>query len=80
MSVRSVTLVHMMNLEGRSPVTVELARFFGYDHLPAHLQATSKACHDVAEAMIRDLPDCDMLHAGLRRLLEAKDCFVRAAL
>jgi hypothetical protein len=30
--------------------------------------------------MIRDLPDGPELSAGLRKLLEAKDCFVRAAI
>jgi hypothetical protein len=30
--------------------------------------------------MISDLPDGPELSAGLRKLLEAKDCFVRAAL
>ncbi len=34
----------------------------------------------LAEAMIRELPDGPELSAGLRHLLEAKDCFVRAAL
>jgi hypothetical protein len=34
----------------------------------------------LAEAMIVELPDGPELTAGLRKLLEAKDCFVRAAL
>ena len=36
--------------------------------------------HDLAEAMVNALPDGPELTAGLRKLLEAKDCFVRAAL
>ncbi len=70
----------MRNLEGRHPGTAGIARFFTYEHLPQHLQATSKACHDLADQMIGDLPDRPELTAGLRKLLEAKDCFVRAAL
>jgi hypothetical protein len=34
----------------------------------------------LAEQMVRDLPDGPELSAGLRKLLEAKDCFVRAGL
>lgn len=70
----------MNGLDGRHPGTVGLARYFEYAHLPEHLQAISKPCHDLAEAMIGNLPDGPELTAGLRKLLEAKDCFVRAAL
>lgn len=70
----------MQHLDGRHPGTTGLARYFEYGHLPAHLQAVSKSCHDLAEAMVGDLPDGPELTAGLRKLLEAKDCFVRAAL
>ena len=70
----------MRDLDGRHPGTIGIARFFTYDHLPAHLQATSKACHDLADQMIGDLPDGPELSVGLRKLLEAKDAFVRAAL
>ena len=65
---------------GRHPATVEMLRYFEYAHLPEHLQATSSRCHDLAHAMVDDLPDGPMLTTGLRKLLEAKDCFVRAAL
>ncbi|MDI3341622.1 MAG: hypothetical protein QJR03_13950 [Sphaerobacter sp.] len=69
-----------MDLTGRHPSTVHIAKYFRFDHLPPHLQAVSRACHDLAEQMIRALPDGPELTAGLRKLLEAKDCFVRAAL
>lgn len=69
-----------MDLAGRHPGTAGIARYFDYDHLPPHLQAVSKPCHDLAEAMIGELADGPELTAGLRKLLEAKDCFVRAAL
>ncbi|MBF8193271.1 hypothetical protein ITP53_47915 [Nonomuraea sp. K274] len=69
-----------MNLIGRHPSTNQIARYFDYEHLPAHLQAISKPCHDLAEQMIAALPDGPELTTGLRKLLEAKDCFVRAAL
>ncbi|PRX66091.1 hypothetical protein B0I32_106227 [Nonomuraea fuscirosea] len=69
-----------MNVIGRHPATVAIARFFEYDHLPPHLQAVSKPSADLAQAMIDALPDGTELTVGLRKLLEAKDCFVRAAL
>lgn len=55
-------------------------KYFDYKHLPEHLQVVSKSIHDVAHAMNESLPDCAEKTAGLRKLLEAKDCFVRAAL
>jgi hypothetical protein len=70
----------MFDLTGRHPATVHLARFFVYDHLPEPLQLHAKACAVLASAEIEALPDGPELSAGLRKLLEAKDCFVRAAL
>jgi len=67
-------------LQGRHPSTVAIARWFDYDHLPEHLQRVSAPCALLAEDMIRDLPDGPELTTGLRKLLEAKDCFVRQAL
>lgn len=69
-----------MMLIGRNPAVVGIARYFDYDHLPEALQAISKPCHDLASAMIAELPDSPELTVGLRKLLESKDCFVRAAL
>lgn len=69
-----------MDLTGRHPGVQSLARHLAYAHLPAHLQAVSKPCHDLAKQMIETLPDGPELTTGLRKLLEAKDCFVRAAL
>jgi hypothetical protein len=55
-------------------------RYFKYDHLPKNLQEVSKAVGDLAFTMELDLPDGPEKSAGLRKLLEAKDCFVRARL
>lgn len=70
----------MPNLEDRHPDTIHLARYFEYGHLPERLQAVSRPCGELAAAMIGALPDGPELTAGLRKLLEAKDAFVRAAL
>ncbi len=61
------------------PATAQILRYFEYAHLPEHLQGISRRCSDVAIVMAREL-DGPELTAGLRKLLEAKDCFVRAAL
>ena len=52
---------------------------FAYDHLPEKLQGFSQQCYDLAANMVHDLRDTEELRVGLRKLLEAKDCFVRAA-
>ena len=70
----------MQNLDGRHPGTVSIARYFAFEHLKMPLRGVSEQCHNLAEQMIGTLPDGPELTAGLRKLLEAKDCFVRAAL
>lgn len=65
-------------LEGRHESIRRLARWFEYGHLPPDLQTVSRRVHDLAEDMIDVLPDGPELTTGLRKLLEAKDCFVRA--
>jgi hypothetical protein len=57
-----------------------ILRYFEYDHLPERLQATSKVYHDLAWREAVDGQHGPEVAAGLRKLLEAKDCFVRARL
>lgn len=57
-----------------------LLQYFGYQHLPPALQAISGPCAELAQHMEATLPDGPEKTAGLRKLLEAKDCFVRANL
>ena len=57
-----------------------ILRFFVYEHLPANLQVVSKPIGDLAREMAATLPPSAETTAGLRKLLEAKDCLVRAAL
>lgn len=64
----------------RHPSVAHFAPFFAYGHLPAHLQDISRLTYLLACEMLLRLPDGPELSAGLRKLLEAKDCFVRAAL
>lgn len=57
-----------------------LLQYFKWEHLPANLQAVSKPCGELAQLMADTLPQSPETTVGLRKLLEAKDCFVRAAL
>jgi hypothetical protein len=58
----------------------EMLKLFKYEHLPSHLQAVSKPFGVLAYWMFSCLPDGRQREEGLQRLLEAKDCAVRAAL
>lgn len=55
-------------------------KYFAFSHLPAHLQEVSKPIGELAEKLEAELPDGPEKSAGMRKLLEAKDCFVRAKL
>lgn len=55
--------------------------FFAYSHLPERLQQISKPFHELAYAAAQTPTKHPAeMAAGLRKLLEAKDCLVRAAL
>jgi len=53
-------------------------KFFAYEHLPERLQKFSKPVGELANFMETNLPEGPEKSAGMRKLLEAKDCFVRA--
>lgn len=55
-----------------------LLQFFAYEHLPAPLQTVSKPFGDLARDMAAVLPPNPESTVALRKLLEAKDCAVRA--
>lgn len=62
----------------RQPDTKHLARLFTFDQLPlGPIRDRSALCAGLAAQMIHELPDGPELWEGLRKLLEAKDCFVR---
>ncbi|WP_228980101.1 hypothetical protein [Streptomyces sp. DH12] len=63
------------------PSVTSLLRYFTYEHLPPRLRDVSRRFHSLAHA----LADDEQLHGpelavALRKLLEAKDAAVRAAL
>ena len=57
-----------------------LLQFFHYDHLPEELQGISRSFGVVAAGIDESLPDNPEKSAALRKLLESKDCAVRALL
>lgn len=62
------------------PSVAHLLRFFAYQHLPVHLQEVSKPFCELAYDMAARLPGNPETTVALRKLLEAKDCAVRAVL
>lgn len=61
------------------PSAKALLKHFRYDHLPPMLQETSAPLCNIAHQFAEHLEGPE-LTVGLRKLLEAKDCFVRAKL
>lgn len=55
-------------------------KYFTFAHLPPKLQFVSKPIGELADKLESSLPDGPEKSAGMRKLLEAKDCFVRCAI
>lgn len=62
----------------RHPSVAHFNALFDYSHLPEDLTEIAEQVTFLADTMVEKLPDGPELAAGLRKLLEAKDCFVRA--
>lgn len=75
---RFARLIEKMAIELGTNKPNPILDFFKYSHLPEHLQEVSKPLSELANKMDNILPNCAEKSAGLRKLLEAKDCFVRA--
>lgn len=61
-----------------NPIINHFSFFPVNDTVKAEVQAIREVHMGLAMQMDHDLPDCAEKSAGLRKLLEAKDCFVRA--
>lgn len=57
-----------------------MLQFFGYAHLPEALRVVSEKFHVLATNIVETLPRNPERTVALRKLLEAKDCAVRAVL
>lgn len=54
--------------------------FFNFGHLPPKLQIVSEPFFQLMDTMENEIIDSPEKEMGMRKLLEAKDCFVRAKL
>lgn len=57
-----------------------LTKFFVSDHLPPELREVSQLFERMAHFLDGGFDETAEKTAGMRKLLEAKDCFVRAKL
>ncbi len=62
------------------PSILHVLQFFEYAHLPPHLRAVSVQFSILADVVAEKYPDSPETTVALRKLLEAKDAAVRAAL
>lgn len=65
--------------EQMHPSVEAVLQFFEFEHLPQHLQDVSKPFAELAKK-VADGPQNAETTVALRKLLEAKDCAVRATL
>lgn len=66
-------------MANRHPGTESLLRWLTPNpNLPKDLIWIPESVEILAKGLISEIPDSPELVAGLRKLLEAKDCFVRA--
>ena len=57
-----------------------ILQYFTFAHLPPHLAEVSQPFHDLAHRLVDTLPRNPERTVALRKLLEAKDAAVRAAI
>jgi hypothetical protein len=57
-----------------------MMQFFAYAHIPESLRATSELFYNLAATIVDQIPRNPERTVALRKLLEAKDCAVRAML
>ena len=72
------TVARAADLDSRITASRKLS-FFAYGHLPEHLQEVSRPFCELAEKVAAEQTGAEAT-VCLRKLLEAKDCAVRAAL
>ena len=69
-----------MSEDAVHPSITQVLRWFDYQHLPGHLRRISQPFGLLARSLVFDLKlDGPELTVALRKLLEAKDAAVRAA-
>jgi ATP12 chaperone protein len=72
--------IDLVTASGADAMDEPLLQFFAYDHLPEHLREASAPFGQLANHIVETLPRNPERTVALRKLLEAKDCAVRARL
>jgi len=67
-------------MEVRHAAVDHILQYFGFDHLPTRLQDVSIPFHELAHEIANRASSNPETTVALRKLLEAKDAAVRAAL
>lgn len=67
-------------MDERYAIEEPIMKFFQYAHLPERLQAPSKACAELAMLVMDTANRSAERTVALRKILEAKDAYVRAML
>ena len=70
----------MPDIDIKPPYSDRLLQFFEYDHLPDYLRQVAAPFSSLARQIANTLPANPERTVALRKLLEAKDCAVRAKL
>jgi hypothetical protein len=79
-AIPDLTFASDAPLERQPYPTDYLLKWFKYSHLPSHLQIASQPFAEMAQWICNNIAASPERAAGLRKLLEAKDCIVRAFL
>jgi hypothetical protein len=69
-----------MEAHDKDGIFEPMLQYFAYSHLPEKLKAVSEPFGQLAARIVETLPRNPERTMALRKLLEAKDCAVRAAL
>ena len=69
-----------MNKAPENPPEEPLLQFFAFAHLPPKLHDVSEPFFRLAQTLVLRLPRNPERTVALRKLLESKDCAVRAAI
>ena len=65
---------------GQAEPREHILQFFEFSHLPPHLQGVSGEFYKMACSIVANIPRNPERTVALRKLLEAKDAAVRAAI
>ena len=72
--------MHDEEMKLKAELPEPMLQFFSYEHLPTNLRTVSKPFCELAGMIVETLPRNPERTVALRKLLEAKDCAVRAKL